>query len=1676
MSFIKEIHSAYSGSLTDDQKDELYAALRLYPAEDLETIEDHRLYIEILAKLRQSLLRGLNLMGKNFLKTLESLLSVGEDGVYSNSQRFIFELIQNVDDCEYEDINNCHLNIHFDYSKNPGTITFTYNEKGFTPANVFAITGIAEKFKNISAEKVEIGEKGIGFKSVFGIADKVLIQSGMFSFALYRDNFTVPVPYYDNFTPVKGTRLTLEMPEAACRATYRNLVDQYVRGDAVLNKNPILFLNKLTHLKIYFDGFRYIEFDIQRVLPESRDGLQIESNVSVSVDMKDYHNGFEKGYKKEVSCFRYTMPIIYGEAECKARYGEDADFSERRHNLIAVFPVLTEELQNFRGMLYSFLPTQIKTTAPIILHVPYKLDGSREYVHSQGNNAWFTYTNERLSKFLRMVYLDFSHIMKQDVIRYIPNKHNYFFQNDNGNADCLCIPALQGDRICEERVFLTEDGAFHSVTDIISFGKDEKLDDPAYVFSLLGDASKLFIPTFSIDMKWYGAKTIERVTSVLFRRGLQTDRLFDEILNWLEKNNEDLNYLKLLEQFEPITLSETHLLAIVKHRQLANAFLQRAKGYLTLKTGQKLPACTLGNSVAQIGGDTSTLIRELVQSADLDKIFETYLNKIEYKFYAVKADKDFALAAGNGIVLALGHEFGSFSTLSSQFDPRGTFSATLKIRQASDELNRLDDTISNDEYLKRLRAVRRSLKDAFGQRMYTSYIRIIAEAGTDENRFLSELLQNADDCFYSDDIVPSFTLTLTGHTLRVSYNEQGFSKDNVRAITAIGESTKKLLLSGEDKSIGEKGVGFKSVFGVAESVEIHSNGFDFVLTDKLPTIPDKCETLVENTGTTMIFRMKEDLSGNFSVERILQLCTCLRKLRNLHIANHAIIISDEGNKRIISVDGQKHIFERLVHRFDITNQLALEERNTNGRTVDSAQQIVCYIPDRIKDREMFVYSGLPMAIKSNVPLIIDAPFELTTSRENILHNRWNEIIREQVYHAILQVMECKSNTGLDVLRYVGFRSQNGITSWQNFDDAYLNQFNWSSALRTAKILPLLGSKQTISVNENYNRCTLIPEFIAKLQTVKDVATCFTGHVIDMQGKSQYAPLLEIIGCKKVSGSEILAFLQKYTKEFIINNDFRDGLYAYLSNNQGNAIFEGVGNGVLQLPIFPVKYSDRTEYIAYNNAIYTHKSETSKEGYYILDTGALPLDLADKILAKRGRINELTQEVFDAKYQKFLSDYIENLQQEHSTKQIASFLLKEFKNNRAALNKCKPMLLGLRPKIPFLMANGTYKSGNKYLNSRDQWYAGELILSLIVDPTYQELAQFLEFPEIQAIHFEEIDTGIKELSDDDIEDLQCDFANFYEIVIRAIDAGWITEEQITRYNLEFGVGSIGGDDDPYEEFPEKEVNNITTLRQHIKQQWESRPNPYVEKTYIQWKPRYAVDKSNYTLSMYRSIYNPNKCFCQMCKKLVGVRYVERNDVERNPAFAWEQMYLNLCLNCSKDYMALRHNNVLWQNFVNNIMATNPMDAGSFEIPIGGVSVTFTATHLAEIQEIFKNEGWGSAAPKRKAILGSSVDDEVEQEQTQLQQGELASPEKDGTTTSQNIIVKPAFPMATFFDIRGLETVDMRSKGGAFWVVGEPAEIKDVVEEASKLYNLTGAYSNGGKATNYRSGWFTKSKAK
>lgn len=66
------------------------------------------------------------------------------------------------------------------------------------------------------------------------------------------------------------------------------------------------------------------------------------------------------------------------------------------------------------------------------------------------------------------------------------------------------------------------------------------------------------------------------------------------------------------------------------------------------------------------------------------------------------------------------------------------------------------------------------------------------------------------------------------HQIVVECNEDGFTRENLRAICNVGQSSK----TGGQGYIGEKGIGFKSVFMVAWKVHIQSGDFSFYFEHK----------------------------------------------------------------------------------------------------------------------------------------------------------------------------------------------------------------------------------------------------------------------------------------------------------------------------------------------------------------------------------------------------------------------------------------------------------------------------------------------------------------------------------------------------------------------------------------------------------------------------------------------------------------------------------------------------------------------------------------------------------------------------------------------------------------------------------------------------------------------------
>ena len=103
--------------------------------------------------------------------------------------------------------------------------------------------------------------------------------------------------------------------------------------------------------------------------------------------------------------------------------------------------------------------------------------------------------------------------------------------------------------------------------------------------------------------------------------------------------------------------------------------------------------------------------------------------------------------------------------------------------------------------------------------------RLSLELYSKDTHFVLELIQNADDNDYSSlnlVEVPFLKFIITSACITVLNNESGFYEKNIRAICDVGKSTKGAHLSGY---IGQKGIGFKSVFRITDTPEIHSNGF-----------------------------------------------------------------------------------------------------------------------------------------------------------------------------------------------------------------------------------------------------------------------------------------------------------------------------------------------------------------------------------------------------------------------------------------------------------------------------------------------------------------------------------------------------------------------------------------------------------------------------------------------------------------------------------------------------------------------------------------------------------------------------------------------------------------------------------------------------------------------------------
>lgn len=1263
---------------------------------------------------------------------------------------------------------------------------------------------------------------------------------------------------------------------------------------------------------------------------------------------------------------------------CRARYGEKTQVGQENGKAMILSVVVpdTDYITTVgNGALYSFLPTQLKLNVPIVCHVPFKLDASREFVDPQDNNLWFKEASNYLSELIEKVYLDYCHKVKENIVRYLPDKNKSLFAINNGKEECLTEQkCFNGAHYLDLPIFYTVDNNYKKSDEIFCFSESENIDEPEKVYRLMENQNSLFLSPIPVGR--FSIKIATGIKRQMFKQALNPGIKSSAILDYLDSVNYDYPE-NLIREFEPINITQAQLENIIKHKRLLKALRTISSNDIKNNKRFKLEI-TDGNFQA-----ISDLFDDEFEMSDIPEAAKKYLSYCNNKCLCLDEKDDFFLPCHNVLLLSANNPLSSFASFCYVIDEKDTFSILIKMREASKELDHYENgDCSDEEYLRRLCNIRKIIKESLGKDGYRSYLDIILKSGTDRSRFIQELLQNADDCLYDQEVTPTFSLSINENTIITEYNETGFTRANIRSITAIGESTKNKLLSNNNKSIGEKGVGFKTIFAISSKITIHSGNYHFSLSDKEPTIP----RVINDAGVDSVSgtKMEIELKGGeafptYKEKDILELCLCLRNLKKLTIGKHNVTINDTDDKRTITIGSRNYVFKCFHHDFTIVDEATLEERMNWSRVISADQQIVFFVPEFSIEKNYYfpLYCGLPTKHKIRIPIAIDAPCSLTTSREEIETegSKWNNIIRREIYAGLIDVIDSlKKDERSKVFRFLRFipRFQGAVRVYVNetFDNRYLNEYDFLAQLQRKEIIPTYNNDVfAVPIQHTAYRFPEAAIYIIRKLSLSKYEGIDSSSVIDKE-TGDYDSVLNAFACEDAKYSTVLPIIFKYAERFIRDEGFRTALYEYLEKANNEFIVQTHDEYIYKIkdlkiiPVYGIE-SGATEYISWKeDSIFVKPSSTrSEDNYYVLNEKLLPKSKCEKIYS--ANINEMSIEYEHSRYNAMLKEII------NSGKDITSiykYIIAEYKAGRLTKNDSFGLLRANH--VPLKNALGQITMNKLFTCEQEKqgYFTTKLLMEITVHEECRSLAMDLCYQPLNEIHYDDL-RYYEELTQDEVEELLDDpdhyFINYEELLRNFYRAGLLSDALLQEYNLEY-LSYGGYDTASYSfEFPSEQAGNRVFLAKHIRKLWkapakiitveEMKKVQKIKTHDNQIKPYDRKYSRESMLNRYAPEERSDLCFCQMCLVAKNKNYIEVNNIENTPEYFFSELRITLCLECSKKFEALRHNDSIRKAFIERILDYDIYDESTVKISIGsGDTITFTAKHLAEIQEILKQK--------------------------------------------------------------------------------------------------------------------------
>jgi hypothetical protein len=339
-------------------------------------------------------------------------------------------------------------------------------------------------------------------------------------------------------------------------------------------------------------------------------------------------------------------------------------------------------------------------------------------------------------------------------------------------------------------------------------------------------------------------------------------------------------------------------------------------------------------------------------------------------------------------------------------------------------------------------AIRRELDSSRGSRIWTDYVnalRLVSQVVfTRSSGFVLEFIQNAEDAGQGLPGKGEISININQQRLKFVHNGRPFDNSNLGAICGIRSSKKP-----ERGTLGYLGIGFKSVFKVADCVEVYSNGYRFKFDRNHPdwsacaadtpwhVIPiwiDEPSEPIDADKTTFIIQLRNEEARAHLMEGLksirAELYLFLKWIKSISIADDVSgetwKVEDSGSTAdgitTLKQNAEEHRFKFFRREVTVPEHVKPDRLTQEYRANVTKREIAIAFAmdakgnlDPSPSTAMYggVYSFLPLGeSKSGAKFPIQADFLVQPGRDSInAEALWNQWLLDEVASLCLEAIQ-----------------------------------------------------------------------------------------------------------------------------------------------------------------------------------------------------------------------------------------------------------------------------------------------------------------------------------------------------------------------------------------------------------------------------------------------------------------------------------------------------------------------------------------------------------------------------------------------------------------------------------------------------------------------------------------------